>query len=98
LSNYDDILLDENLDLQIVDGDWVIGDSTKQNQQLLLQCQKGEIKQYPKTGVGINNYLLDEEEQSMLREIRSEFEGDGMLVNKLNYSDEKLTIDAQYSS
>lgn len=95
----DDILLDtDTLDLQIVAGDFVVGDATEQNQHLLLLSNKGDYKQHPKVGVGINGFLLDEEQQDMMREIRSQFENDGMKVNKLVYADGKLKIDAPYSS
>jgi hypothetical protein len=86
------------LDLRIENGDFIIGDSTEQNQHLLLLANKGEYKQYPKAGVGINGYFLDEAEQDMLREIRSQFENDGMKVKKLVYADGKLKIDAPYNS
>jgi len=95
----DDILLDtDTLDLQIKAGDFVIGDATEQNQHLLLLANKGDYKQYPKVGVGINGFLLDEAEQDMMREIRSQFETDGMKVKKLVYADGKIKIDAPYSS
>lgn len=95
----DDILLDtETLDLQIAAGDFVIGDATEQNQHLLLLANKGDYKQHPKAGVGINGFLLDEAPQDMMREIRSHFENDGMKVKKLVYADGKLIIDAPYNS
>lgn len=92
-----DLLLDSNSDILIADGDFVIGDSTKQNQRALLIANKSEFKQHPKTGVGINGYLLDENEQDMLREIRSQFESDGMTVKKTVLKDSELIINAPYS-
>jgi hypothetical protein len=52
-----DILLDENFDLAIVDGDFVIGDADEQIQQLILMATQGSFRQSPLTGVGIVNYL-----------------------------------------
>lgn len=92
-----DILLGTDGDLLIADGDFVIGDASVQNQYLLLKCQKGEFKQWPKACVGLESYLLDEAEQDMLREIRSQFENDGMKVNQLNYTDGKIIVDAPYN-
>lgn len=92
-----DLLLDSNSDILIANGDFVIGESTKQHQLSLLVGNKGEYKQYPKVGVGINGYLLDENEQDMLREIRSQFESDGMTVKKTVLKDSELIIDAPYS-
>ena len=94
-----DIILDDDLDILIASGDFVIDDVTVQNQYLLLKIQKGEEKQYPKAGVGLQSYLLDEAEQEMMREIRSQFESDGMEVNSLVVTDDgKINIDAPYSS
>lgn len=78
-----DILLNEAFDIEVINGDLGIGESTLQNQRLLLVAQKGEFKQHPKTGVGIESYLDAENPQDMLLEIRSQFVLDGMKVDSL---------------
>ena len=93
-----DWLIDENQDLQIKNGDFVIDNATLQNQYLLVVSNKGEFKQHPKVGAGINGYLLDDEQAGMLREIRYQFENDGMAVNRLEYKNEKLKLNAGYKS
>ena len=75
-----DILLDENFDLLFKDGDLVIGESTRQHQQLLLLTQKGENREFPTTGVGLKNWTLDENPGDLNGEIKKEFEKDGMKV------------------
>jgi len=52
-----DILLDDNLDLQIVNGDFVLGDAEEQIQELILIASQGSFKESPLTGVGIVKYL-----------------------------------------
>jgi hypothetical protein len=47
-----DILLDDNNDLRIENGDFVVGDSTKQHQKLLLMLSKGDTRQFALDGVG----------------------------------------------
>lgn len=95
----DDFILDTStLDLIILNGDFLVDESTEQNQHLLLLENKSDFKENPKICVGINGYLLDEAEQDMMREIRSQFENDGMKVNKLVYADNKIKVDAPYKS
>ncbi|HUM50492.1 MAG TPA: hypothetical protein PK431_01715 [Chitinophagales bacterium] len=93
----DFILNTTTLDIEIKDGDFVIGDSTVQNQHLLLLANKGDFKEHPKVGVGMNSYLLDEAEQELMRAIRDQFEADGMKVKSLIFNDGKVTIDANYN-
>ncbi len=91
-----DILLDETGDLAIKDGDFVIGESTIQHQQLLLASQKGEWKENPLVGVGIENYLNDDTTNDMMNEISSQFEKDGMKIKSINSANSELLIDASY--
>lgn len=51
-----DILLDNNYDMQITNGDLLISESAHQDVELLLITSKGEWKQWPLTGVGILDY------------------------------------------
>lgn len=76
----------------------VVGEITRQNQSVLLLAEKGEIKESPLAGVGISNYLDDENTDDMMREIRSQFANDGMKVRKLEISSGKIQINAKYES
>ena len=91
-----DYLLDENNDLLIVNGDFVRGDATLQNQKLLLYAAPGAYKQYPTVGVDVMNFLKDDNQADMLRSIRQQFTTDGMKVNQLVYQNGKFYIDAPY--
>jgi len=91
-----DILFDETLgDIACVDGDFVIGEATKQHQMDLLFANESEYKQYPVTGVGIEGFLLDEDKTEMIRKIRSQFTRDGQTVNKISVKD-GININAFY--
>ena len=68
----------------------VIGYSNLQHQQHIIICQKGELKQSPDAGVGIEDYLLGDDEDDMVREVRSEFEKDGQVVNSISFDEQKL--------
>lgn len=52
-----DFLNDENNDILIQNGDFVIGDGVVQHSRLLIDLGQGEIRQFPNAGVGIINYV-----------------------------------------
>lgn len=91
----DDLLLNNDLELIITEGDFTVGESTPQHQKLLLLAQKGNFMQHPDRGVGIESYLNDER-SDMMTEIRSEFEKDDMKVDKLQMNGTKIEIEAYY--
>lgn len=92
-----DFLVDKDGDLRIVNGDFVIGDATLQHQEHILLAHKGEFKESPEIGVGVSDYLLDENFKKALSEIRKNFEYDGMIINELSIDNKgNLNIDANY--
>lgn len=94
-----DILLDENLDLLIIDGDFVIGESTSQHQKLLILSDKCEFKEVPMRGVGALRYLEDQTPDNLAREIRQEFSVDGMNVSKIKIeTDLTIQVEATYQN
>lgn len=92
----DDIILTEQLDLQIQNGDLVVSDNLKQAQQLLLGTNKGEWKQNPKAGVGIVNFLETHNVGELSREIREQFTQDGMKVNSVKINGSTLNVEAEW--
>lgn len=78
--------LHDNDDLKIADGDFVVGESTTQHQSLLWRLNKGELRQYPKTGIGSTSYLLDDVPGDIYAETQKQFEADGMSIRKLDIS------------
>ena len=92
-----DVLLDENSDLKIVNGDLVIGVSDDQHKNLLLLCNKGDFKEHPDACVGIENYLEDEDPAALLREIKAQYSADGMNVSSIKIMEGKIHIDAAYN-
>jgi len=95
-----DLLLEDTGDLAIVNGDFVMGESTAQHQQLLMVAQRGQFKENPDRAVGIEDFINSNDIDGMLAEIRNQFTKDGMTVNQLNYDEQSgnLNYDAPYKS
>lgn len=91
-----DVLLDDEFDLLIKNGDLVIGESTYQHQQLLLLAEKGEIREFPTRGVGIRTWLLDDQAGNLNGAIKREFEADGMRVESVNTRGGNINVVANY--
>lgn len=92
-----DYLLSDTNDLVIKNGDFAIGDATSTNQKQLLSINKGEYKEFPVTGVGLMNFLDDENPDELIREIRREMVKDGMTVDELVINkDGSIGISAYY--
>lgn len=92
-----DVLLDQDNDLRIENGDLVIGDGTLQHQNHIILAEKGEYKESPEIGVGIRTELNNENPRELLTKVRRNFEYDGMEVNTLTISKNgNIVIDAAY--
>jgi len=76
-----DILLDNNLDLLIKNGDFVVDDAEQQHQELIMIATQGSFRESPLTGVGIVKYVktrLSVETRDKLRQkIRLQLQFDG---------------------
>jgi hypothetical protein len=88
----------ETGDLHIANNDLVIGRSNEQHQEHLLIAQKGSVKRKPDVGVGIENFLNESDIDEMMREIRFQFEKDGMIVERISFGEQTgdLKYDADY--
>lgn len=96
-------LIDYEPDIDVVkDGDGkivqglVVGDITAQNQALILRIHKGEQKENPSLGCGIEDMLLDSDPLYWRTEIREQLEMDGQSVNSIEIGNDSITIDANY--
>jgi len=74
----------------------VVGTATYQNQALILQAAKGEYKEHPTLGADISSMLADDDVQGWKREVALQLEADGMRVERVEITADKLTIDADY--
>lgn len=79
-----------------ISGDFADGDASAQNKALILQVSKGGFRESPFVGVGAATFLLDNGYQLLRREIRRQFELDGMRVRTITVDGDNLKIDANY--
>ena len=84
-------------DIDLQSGDLLYTESTGQHQKDILLASVGDYKQAPAVGVGVIGFLNDNRPDDLLRQVRKQFQGDGMKVGKVAYNGEKeLITDARY--
>lgn len=72
------------------------GDTTQQNQYLILATHPGEWKENPLLGVGIGDYVNDNETDDIKHTIIEQFWMDGIAVNSMTVKQGEIRIDAEY--
>lgn len=77
-------------------GDIRTGETDDQNKRLLIECEKGSFKEFPATCVGAATFLESEDAAAFIREVRTQFQSDGMTVRKIGIQENKLITDASY--
>lgn len=75
-----------------------IGDTLRQNQALLLELRKGELKEWPVLGIGIGDMLLDEDPAYWRAEIREQMTLDGQNVEHISITTTGITLRAKYNT
>ncbi|MDR2652193.1 MAG: hypothetical protein LBC68_07760 [Prevotellaceae bacterium] len=73
-----------------------IGDVLYQNQAMLLLAHKGEIKEYPRVGVGLSDIVNDNDIQGWRSEISEQLTNDGQRISRLELNESGLTLEAKY--
>jgi len=91
-----DLILDSNYDISISQGDLVVSTSDSQHQACLLLSDKNSLKEFPLRGVGILNFINDDNSDAFLRETRMEFIADGMNIKRLSANNGKIKVEAEY--
>lgn len=91
-----DIKLDENQDLKIKNGDFIISDSTDQNVELLFLSTPGDWKEHIETGVAIERAIHRNTDRFLDRTIRVQLEADGYSISKLEIKNTAISIEGSY--
>lgn len=92
-----DLQLNTNGDLLVVAGNLVIGESDEQHIIDILSAYPGEYKQFPMIGVYIHRTVNGLIDGFIKRDIRINLESDGYVINKIEFTESELNIDAKYS-
>jgi hypothetical protein len=92
------IQLNSDGELAIVNGHLSVGNTLYQNQYIILKAHKGELKENPMMGAGIDDMANDDDVLGWKRTIREELARDGMKVSELTISGDELNIKADYDS
>ncbi|HPH61998.1 MAG TPA: hypothetical protein PLN63_00020 [Paludibacteraceae bacterium] len=77
------LLMDVNGDLAVSSGELVVGNTTYQNEYIILKSQRGEIKEYPLMGVGIDDIVNDHDEAGWKMKIKEHLAMDDIKVAKI---------------
>ena len=91
-----DILFDADFKFKIKNGDFNVGISDTQQKELLLICSKGSFKENPAICVGLWSYLEAEDPAALIAEVKTQFRGDGMEVQRIEMIGKQLIQEAYY--
>jgi hypothetical protein len=87
---------DTTHDLKIRERGIAVGETTEQNQYLILATHRGEWKQYPSLGVGIGDYTNDNDTDFLRHSILENFRMDGLAVSSIKFAHGGIEITADY--
>jgi hypothetical protein len=90
------ILIDSDYQPLISSGELQLGEITPQNQAIIIQCHKGELKENPALGVGISDMILDNDPLYWRVRIREALELDGEVVESIKITSSEVQINAHY--
>jgi hypothetical protein len=82
-----DIVLDNEGDLVIRDGDFVVDASDIQHVALIVRLRKGNIKQWPLMGVGEERLINGPIDGLIRREIQLQLQADGYRPRTIEFSE-----------
>lgn len=92
--NVQDILLDDNYDLLVKNGDFVVGDSDQQSADLIFQTYIGHWKENMLVGVGVEYYLnAPGGQQKLIADGTAQLRADGYFVNDIVFKDGQYYFD-----
>ena len=90
----EDILLDENKDLKIENGDFAFGDSFEQDVEIIMSLTKGDLKSDAVLGVDlIKNINSNISETGLKQKIRLNLQRDNKKVGKIAVENGTINIE-----
>lgn len=104
MAKWKGILLTNDLDLNIsvahdstglIVSGLQVGNVTRQNQKIIINASKGEIKENPLIGVGTQLFVESEDKSAFAREIRSQLQQDGQQVVNISINN-SINVISEY--
>jgi hypothetical protein len=77
-------------------GGLTVGNTLYQNQYLILKAQKGDLKEHPLLGCGIDDMAGDSDMAGWKKRIREELASDGMKTTRLEIEGSQMILKAHY--
>ena len=85
-----DIVTDENADLWIQNGDFVVGNATAKQAEVILNATEGDLRQFPTLGVGLNRFIGSIQPPEYLENIaREQLKSDDIVLINLSLTQEE---------
>lgn len=91
-----DYLLDENGDLLIKDGDFVVGPSDDQHIEDIIQSFPGEWKQFPIIGCAIIADIKTQHPQNTMNKIKTQLQSGGYQLDRLSVTIENGVLKVKF--
>ncbi|WP_233860988.1 hypothetical protein [Tenacibaculum piscium] len=91
-----DILLDQDGDLMLVNGDFVIGDASEQSVAQILISKSGQWKEYPQIGADIQKSQHGKIDRFLERNISVQLASDGFNVDTLEINEKGINLKGSY--
>lgn len=88
-----DILLDDDFDLMIENGDFKLGDAWGQDIELILTLSKGELKSDPLLGPDLIQAINAKERNVRIEQrVKVSLERDGKKISDINFENGNINI------
>lgn len=91
-----DLLLTQDYDFQIKNGDFVVGDNQEQCVELLLMSKQGEFKVNPEAGCNLLSAKNGTIGKLLDREIRVQLEADNFKLENLKITENGIDVSGSY--
>jgi hypothetical protein len=87
------ILIDEDGDLMIRKGSLVIGDIRQDLVERILTARRGELKEYPLLGGGIQDMIKGRPDPFWAGDVRAQLKSCGVEVKRLEVKGEEIEVE-----
>lgn len=90
-----DIYLDQDFDLSMRDGDFLVESDLEQRTACIANAERGHYKQWPLLGAAVGS-ALNAPQNFISQTLKLQLEADGLKVNSISFTDQNLVVDADY--